>query len=178
MIIPDENDVYRERVRKSALKHGPRNRRGRIKMPAYKVRASDLVNQRLITWRLTRPPCEGCGTMIEIQGHHYDYSKPYEVDWLCRRCHGAEHRGALIKTGPKADPNILLHEPVKKCKLCECDRPVTESPTLKVFLCQGCLVEFKWCGGCNEILLRESFSKNQARCVPCCKIAYKASRAA
>lgn len=36
-------------------------------------------------------PCAKCGNP-ESYGHHHDYSKPYEVEWLCRACHGLEHR--------------------------------------------------------------------------------------
>lgn len=40
------------------------------------------------------PPlaCEACGKQSRLEGHHHDYSKPGEVAWLCRQCHGAEHR--------------------------------------------------------------------------------------
>jgi len=30
--------------------------------------------------------CENCGSQIDIQKHHPDYSKPKEVHPLCRRC--------------------------------------------------------------------------------------------
>ena len=47
--------------------------------------------------------CMGCGLTFErrlIHGHHRDYSKPFEVLWLCPRCHGLEHRvNALGKEG-------------------------------------------------------------------------------
>lgn len=36
-------------------------------------------------------PCEGCGAGEAVR-HHDDYSKPLEVRWLCRTCHGIEHR--------------------------------------------------------------------------------------
>lgn len=39
---------------------------------------------------LVRQPCRVCGA--KAQAHHDDYSKPLEVDWLCPRHHGAEHR--------------------------------------------------------------------------------------
>lgn len=178
MIVPDSNDAARERVNRCAAKSGPRDRCGRTKLAAHKIRASDLVNMRIITWHLERPPCEGCGSVADVQGHHSDYSKPYEVDWLCRLCHGAEHRGALIKTGPKADPNILLCEPVKQCKLCECDCPITDRPGLKVFMCSDCTAKFKRCCTCTEILLLNNFSRNQGRCRPCKKLAYETAKVA
>lgn len=38
--------------------------------------------------------CERCGRepkSTELHGHHEDYTKPYEVWWLCIRCHAAVH---------------------------------------------------------------------------------------
>lgn len=44
--------------------------------------------------RLTRgTTCEDCGvTGVRINGHHEDYSKPFDVVWVCNACHGARHR--------------------------------------------------------------------------------------
>ncbi len=43
--------------------------------------------------RIIRPKhCSKCGTEGVIHGHHEDYSKPFDVQWLCTRCHGIAHR--------------------------------------------------------------------------------------
>ena len=34
--------------------------------------------------------CTPRGTRVIIDAHHHDYSKPLEVEWLCRACHNAE----------------------------------------------------------------------------------------
>ena len=39
-----------------------------------------------------RKDCEKCHSKGKIQGHHCDYSKPLEVNWLCRPCHNEWHR--------------------------------------------------------------------------------------
>ena len=41
---------------------------------------------------IVRPKkCPVCGSDKDIQGHHEDYLKPLEVDWICRSCHKHKH---------------------------------------------------------------------------------------
>lgn len=39
--------------------------------------------------------CVRCGSKENLQHHHPDYSKPFEVITLCRACHGLVHRKLL-----------------------------------------------------------------------------------
>lgn len=58
-----------------------------------KLRAQAAVRQAVKTGKIKKPTnCERCGRMVELQGHHDDYAKPLEVEWICRQCHAAEHR--------------------------------------------------------------------------------------
>jgi len=36
--------------------------------------------------------CSICGSDYKLQGHHDDYTKPYDVRWLCEPCHKQWHR--------------------------------------------------------------------------------------
>lgn len=59
-----------------------------------KIKAKAALNNALKSGRLTRPyKCERCESSSNIQGHHYDYSLPLEVIWLCCSCHTKEHYG-------------------------------------------------------------------------------------
>jgi hypothetical protein len=35
--------------------------------------------------------CSRCAQGGTIEGHHEDYDKPLEVEWLCRPCHLSHH---------------------------------------------------------------------------------------
>jgi hypothetical protein len=50
------------------------------------------VSRALVAGRLTRQPCEVCGT--RAQAHHDDYAKPLTVRWLCLKHHRAHHAQA------------------------------------------------------------------------------------
>lgn len=57
------------------------------------------VNRAVKSGRLVRPDiCQHCGKTPKrgsdgrslIQGHHKDYSKPLDVEWICAKCHRKE----------------------------------------------------------------------------------------
>jgi len=58
-----------------------------------KYRAHVAVNNAVRDGRLAKKDrCERCNGTYALQGHHDDYSKPLDVQWLCRHCHGERHR--------------------------------------------------------------------------------------
>ena len=61
---------------------------------ARKIRARDLLRSAVRWGRIERQPCEVCG--MKAEGHHHDYSKPYDVRWLCRKHHNETHHPKSI----------------------------------------------------------------------------------
>ncbi len=58
-----------------------------------KVRARKRLSDLVREGRIKRPTnCESCGVACKPNGHHEDYSKPLDVQWLCSTCHGLVHR--------------------------------------------------------------------------------------
>ncbi len=51
--------------------------------------AYSLVQKAFATGELTRPSiCQDCGSIdFRLHGHHEDYRKPLELEWLCSSCH-------------------------------------------------------------------------------------------
>ena len=65
-------------------------------MTTNKEKAGRLVRDAVRRGDLVRPKiCEKCGLpgsvskdgRMTIQGHHKDYSRPLDVEWLCAKCH-------------------------------------------------------------------------------------------
>lgn len=54
-----------------------------------KRRARYLVQRRTDSGKIKRgTKCENCGQRADvIEGHHDDYNKPFEIRWLCKKCH-------------------------------------------------------------------------------------------
>lgn len=55
-----------------------------------KVKARRILNSAVRNGSVTRKPCEVCGSP-DTDAHHADYSKPLEVEWLCRPHHSLRH---------------------------------------------------------------------------------------
>ena len=57
-----------------------------------KYKAHSAINNAVRDGRLSKPTsCEKCGDEKRIIGHHHDYLKPLDVEWLCQPCHVAWH---------------------------------------------------------------------------------------
>lgn len=70
-------------------------RRERERHPG-KAKARRAVESAVRAGRLPKPSvCCRCETGVpcaaDLHAHHHDYSKPLEVEWLCRSCHAVAH---------------------------------------------------------------------------------------
>lgn len=54
--------------------------------------ARSKVLRAIRSGRITKQPCERCGTDAHVHAHHDDYSKPLEIMWLCAQHHKDRHR--------------------------------------------------------------------------------------
>ncbi len=64
----------------------------------YKAKNSDKlkirshVSNRIRDGKIKKQPCEVCGTRKLLEAHHKDYSKPFDITWLCNKHHKELHR--------------------------------------------------------------------------------------
>ena len=68
------------------------HKKSSVKFP-FKRPARRILNYYLEKGDVTRPDnCSSCGINCKPDAHHENYSKPLEVKWLCKLCHGILHR--------------------------------------------------------------------------------------
>lgn len=66
-------------------------KRQRIKYPE-KNRARKLVTNAIAKGLLIKQPCKYCNSIHKVEAHHLDYTKPLDVEWICKPHHLAWHR--------------------------------------------------------------------------------------
>ena len=86
----------KEYMRKAYKKNPDKFRsywRMRSEKDSKKLKARSLINSAVKHGKIKRPICcEQCGAIGTVYGHHADYNKPLDVEWLCADCHGKRHR--------------------------------------------------------------------------------------
>lgn len=75
------------------LKDRQKNQRRMRAAHPERYRAYDAVRRAIRKGLLVRLACESCGDP-KTHAHHEDYSKPLDVQWLCRDCHETAHHPA------------------------------------------------------------------------------------
>ena len=88
-------EKYEEGVKRASIVHKERKRVYAARYP-HKVKAGKLLGYAIYKGQIKKSQqCQLCGAKNEkIVGHHFDYSKPLEVTWLCECCHKYIHRKA------------------------------------------------------------------------------------
>jgi hypothetical protein len=71
-----------------------------------------LVKEALEQGTLIKGLCGTCQA-VDVVGHHNDYDKPLEVEWLCRKHHMDAHRGFWLD---KFDSSSLLVSALRRLK--------------------------------------------------------------
>ena len=78
-------------VRRNRLRWQKKNRSWRF-VPKEKRIAYTILRTSIRNGSISKPlVCSNCGKISKIEGHHYDYSKPLDVLWLCNPCHRNVH---------------------------------------------------------------------------------------
>ena len=72
---------YYKNSHKREMEHWPEKRRARV-----------AVSNAIRNGRLIPQPCERCATKTRVEAHHEDYSRTFDVIWLCPEHHGERHR--------------------------------------------------------------------------------------
>lgn len=57
----------------------------------YKQKVNKKLQGAVKRGKLKKCPCLFCGCNKNSHGHHWDYNKPYDVDWLCSDHHKEVH---------------------------------------------------------------------------------------
>ena len=82
----------KDKVRKGHAEYSRNNKEKRS--------AKDAVHNEIRRGRMHPPAsCSMCGKECRPDAHHEDYSKPIDVVWLCKSCHGFRH--SEIRDGEK-----------------------------------------------------------------------------
>jgi hypothetical protein len=87
---PDRNKETKKNFKNSEGGRCAERRYYRSKMERSpeKLRARALVNTAVRRGKIYKPErCSVCGRLCKVSGHHSDYAKPLNVEWLCHECH-------------------------------------------------------------------------------------------
>ncbi len=70
-----------------------KDRRNHIKYRHQRI-CNSKVKTALDSGKIVKPKrCQKCKKIDIIQGHHEDYTKPFDIIWLCKDCHyGVHHK--------------------------------------------------------------------------------------
>lgn len=85
-----DNKQKREYYQKNKNKWAVKDKLSQIRHP-QKWKARAMVREAVRKGGLIKTSCEMCGE-LKVHAHHYDYSLPLNVMWLCTKHHMMLHR--------------------------------------------------------------------------------------
>jgi len=75
-----QNPKYRANIYKLHKEYRERN--------PFKMRARTKLQRAVFNGYIIKPDfCDRCQRYLPVEGHHYDYSRAFDVLWLCKMCH-------------------------------------------------------------------------------------------
>lgn len=83
-------EYMKEWIRNNREKMRASSRKYRVKYKE-KVVAREKLLYRIKIGKIKRLPCIKCNDP-KSEAHHKDYSKPYDIEWLCRKHHSDKNR--------------------------------------------------------------------------------------
>lgn len=93
----DQNiERYRAYDRKRGNRQDKEDQRKRRNEHPEKAKAHRMIAYHTRAGHMTKKPCEVCGAVDRVHGHHDDYSKPLDVVWLCVVHHHARHKALRL----------------------------------------------------------------------------------
>ncbi len=84
-------DRTRNRLPHRLKANDVRNKARIIRNPVQYA-ANYLLSNAVRDNRIEKEPCNTCGAIVRVEGHHEDYYKPLDVIWLCSVHHSAIHK--------------------------------------------------------------------------------------
>lgn len=84
-------EKYRIKTKEQRKRLYELTKESRRKFPE-KFKARARLKRAVRLGKIKKCPCRVCGTLEKVEGHHFDYSKPLDVVWLCTKHHKELHR--------------------------------------------------------------------------------------
>lgn len=73
-----------------------------------KAKAQGIITRAISNGNIERPAnCSGCGIKCKPESHHPDYNKPFDIVWLCRKCHLKKHPYIVENRQHNKSPKII-----------------------------------------------------------------------
>jgi hypothetical protein len=104
-----EYDIERSRSEKRKKNASAANEKYISKYPE-RIAANKALRKAVQVGEIQKTPCIICGNE-KSYGHHHDYSRPLDVNWLCQAHHKAAHKISLHDLESDIDNAKTKYEP-------------------------------------------------------------------